>query len=92
MATNVPHSQYPLRKPVRAVAGKWQFADAETYRAHIASFAETVERNSPQAHTTEFDVYAVFSHCRVLVASVDPLAVTHGMQVFIPDAPLTQLH
>lgn len=84
-------SQYPLRKPVRVVAGQWRFVDAEAFQSHIKSFAETAERNTSQAHSFEFEVYAVLSDCRVLIASVDPLAVTHGTQIFVPDAPLSQI-
>lgn len=91
MSRDTSLTQYPLRKPVRTVSGTWRFVGAEEYRDHLKGFREIAERNSAQAHSFEFEVYAVLSDCRVLIASVDPLAVTHGTQIFVPDASLSQI-
>jgi len=88
MNAQAANQQYPLRKPVRTVAGKWAFVDADAFASHTKGFGQTVERNVPQAHSTEFEVYAILPECRVLIACVDPLAITQGKQIFVPDVPL----
>jgi len=89
--SNVP-SKNPLRKTVRVVAGQWQFVDSTEYYAHIKQFAETAERTTAQAHSSEFEVFAIFSGFRVLVACVDPLAISQGIQIFVPDAAISLVH
>lgn len=85
-------AQHPLRKPVRNVEGVWKFVDGEALRAHLGRFPVTAERNCAQAHSLEYEVYAIFEDCRVLVASVDPMAVVQGAQIFVPDAALGLAH
>lgn len=80
--------QFPLRMPVRPVEGSWQFVDTAAFSAHLKSFEHVVERNVAQAHSWEVELYAVFDDSRVLIASSDPMAVTQGLQIFVPAAPL----
>lgn len=75
----------PLRLPVKSIPGKWEFADRNQLAKHTKSFERTVERNVIAAHSAEYEVYAVFSDCRVLVACVDPLATGDGIQIFTPE-------
>ncbi|MCF6783381.1 hypothetical protein [Stutzerimonas stutzeri] len=92
MSRDTSLTQYPLRKPVRTVSGTWRFVGAEEYRDHLKGFREIAERNSAQAHCAEIEVYAIFDDCRLLVASIDPVAVSQGTQIFIPDTPISTVH
>ncbi|HEC1424215.1 MAG: hypothetical protein KA011_04535 [Pseudomonas sp.] len=86
---NTPaEQQYPLRKPVLAVEGQWAFVDSTTFHAHLKAFPHVVERNVPQAHSWEVEHYAIYEDSRVLIACCDPMAVTQGMQIFTPSAPI----
>lgn len=91
MSHDTSLTQYPLRKPVRTVSGTWRFVEAEEYRDHLKGFREIAERNSAQAHCAEIEVYAIFDDCRLLVASIDPMAVSQSTQIFVPDASLSQI-
>lgn len=87
MMTQAEH-QYPLRKPVRAVAGQWTFVDSTTFHAHLKAFPHVVERNVPQAHSWEVEHYAIYEDSRVLIAYCDPMDVTQGLQIFTPVEPI----
>ncbi|MBA1280565.1 hypothetical protein [Stutzerimonas stutzeri] len=88
MNTQTALERFPLRKPVKAVAGKWTFADADQLIEHTHSFGQTAERNVIDGNSVEYEVYAIFPDCRVLVACVDPLETSHGIQIFVPEVPL----
>lgn len=77
-------SAFPLRLPVKTVPGTWTFANHSELVKHTESFPHTAMRHVVTAHSSEYEVYAVMGDSRVLVAVVDPLAITEGIQLFTP--------